>query len=524
MNQPCVCFVLNGRPVQLTGRDVLLPLSTLLRERLGLTGTKVVCAEGDCGACTVLLGRPNGKSDVATAIDYRPVDACILFTFQCQGKHVVSIEGLGDAPPGEPAPLTVIQQALVDGHGSQCGFCTPGIVMSLHGQVERDGCGASLPCDSTRMALSGNLCRCTGYKQIFDACEKLPAGSFSSVSGKYDDQSILKLLSQANQLSSDELSIDVPGTNEQGSAEAEATEQDSKWIQPPALQTSRVTLHLPKTLADAMRVREKYRGCLIVAGATDIGVWHNHAMPWPEHVLSVCGLEELGGCSVQDQTLRLGGGATWDQVIDAIGPHYPGFVEILERFGSPQIRQLGTIAGNIANGSPIADSLPMLFAADAEIEIVSHERGSRLVPVTSFYTGYKQNVLEPDELIAAVYIPIPEKNDLFFFEKVSKRRDMDISTFTAAIRLTLTEDGATIEQAAIAMGGVGPVVLRLPTVEAKLFGQPLTESVMREAGRVAREAIEPISDVRGHADYRLQLAENVLVKAYHATKSREAAV
>ncbi|CAN0375437.1 unnamed protein product, partial [Ectocarpus sp. 4 AP-2014] len=176
--------------------DGLLPLSTLLRERLGLTGTKVVCAEGDCGACTVLLGRARGRSDVAAAIDYRPVDACILFAFQCQGKHVVSVEGLGEAPPGEPTPLTVIQQALVDGHGSQCGFCTPGIVMSLHGQVERTCNAASLSCDSTRLALSGNLCRCTGYKQIFDACERLPAESISLIAEMYDEQGILKLLSE----------------------------------------------------------------------------------------------------------------------------------------------------------------------------------------------------------------------------------------------------------------------------------------------------------------------------------------
>ncbi len=555
-------FALNGRLIDLAGRDALRPLSTLLRDRLGLTGTKVVCAEGDCGACTVLLGRPiDGTSQREERFDYRPVDSCIVFAFQCHGAHVVTVEGLHPTATGctrqtrdktnKPGTeerhdevagpchnaLTVIQNALVHGHGSQCGFCTPGIVMALHALRER---GRDLSESSVRHALSGNLCRCTGYQQIFDACEALKdVQDIATLDDTYDEPALLQALTK-NQGQGITLTAEVPcsltlegegrseGESHRGQERNGQSHKDQsrngkthdgasaeRWMHASSLPTRTVTLRLPGTLDEALAVKREHPEALVVAGATDAGVWHNHGAPWPDHVLCVTALPGLSACDNNGDTLALGGGATWDTISDFLAPHFPALAEILDRFGSPQIRQLGTIAGNLANGSPIADSLPFLFVMDAAVEARSSSRGSRRIPVTSFYTGYKQNVLEPDELIAAVHVPKPADHERLHLEKTSKRRDMDISTFTAAIRLTLDQTGNTIETAAVAMGGVGPVVVRLPNTEAALKGQPFSEDTMRIAGQTARHEIAPISDVRGSAPYRFQLAENVFRKAFH---------
>ncbi|MEO0474963.1 MAG: FAD binding domain-containing protein [Planctomycetota bacterium] len=519
MTKPTICFVLNGRPIELTGRDALLPLTVLLRERLGLTGTKVVCAEGDCGACTILLGRPYAISSGGSGLDYRPIDACIYFAFQCQGTHVVTIEGLEAQQQGEDKTLTVIQEALVAGHGSQCGFCTPGIVMALHGEVEKDRVESPLEEANARCALSGNLCRCTGYQQIFDSCSEVPHQSIKRLSEVYDEQAILKLLEASRHDVG--LTISVPETEDRQHDTSSQNGVRKRWAEQDVLPTRDVCLHTPQTIDQALMIRDQNPGCLVIAGATDIGVWHNHGTPWPDQLLSLSSVHEISECVAGEDVLRLGASATWDQVIRLIEPHYPAFVTILERFGSPQIREAGTIGGNIANGSPIADSLPFLFVVNATIEAGSLKRGRRQIPITDFYTDYKQNVLGPDELLIAINVPTPTQGERLFLEKVSKRRDMDISTFTAGVNLTLLEDQFTIEQAAVAFGGVGPVVERLPEVEAALVGKPMTEETFLEAGRIAREAIRPITDVRGHADFRYQLAENILVKAYHSFTASE---
>ncbi|MEM9019130.1 MAG: FAD binding domain-containing protein [Planctomycetota bacterium] len=513
MTKPTLCFVLNGRPIELTGRDALLPLTVLLRERLGLTGTKVVCAEGDCGACTVLLGRPSTTPDGGTVLDYRPIDACIYFAFQCHGTHLVTIEGLATQRPGESRPLSVIQQALVAGHGSQCGFCTPGIVMALHGEVERQADDRTLEQEHARCALSGNLCRCTGYQQILDACSQIPHQSIGRLSEVYDEPSVLRLLERSRHDAS--LTVAVPQTDGTQQARASQNGELPNWAEDQALPSREVYLHVPQSMDKALAIRGQHPGCLVIAGATDVGVWHNHGTPWPEHLLSLSSVRETTECVENSDGLSLGAGATWDQVVRFIEPYYPAFVEILERFGSPQIREAGTIGGNIANGSPIADSLPFLFVVNAMIEVGSHQRGRRQVPITKFYTDYKQNVLEPDELLLSIQLPKPGRDEQLFLEKVSKRRDMDISSFTAGINLYLAEDQLTIEDAAVALGGVGPVVRRLAEVESALVGKPMAEASFVAAGQIAREAISPITDVRGHADFRRQLAENILLKAYH---------
>ncbi|HEY2882456.1 MAG TPA: FAD binding domain-containing protein [Pirellulales bacterium] len=477
---------LNGKRREVHGGDCFLSLSDFLRYRLGLVGTKIVCSEGDCGSCTVLIGRPNGSE-----LDYRPVDSCIQQMFQLDGVHVVSIEGLAGEPPQfAPAAaevtdrLTPVQQAMVECHGSQCGFCTPGFVMAMAGHQEH--CNGHAPTeDDWRHALTGNLCRCTGYVPILNAAQHPAVQNNAKLNAIYPPAA---MLAEFAELRGD--SIEVFG--------------DCAGI------ARRV--FSPTTLAEAIAIRQANPQAKIVAGATDVGVQLNKRVIEPTVFLDLNRVSELVGITINGGTIVAGARATWTQLLDIFRNEVPAFAEIVSVFGSPQIRHVGTIGGNIVNASPIADSLPFLFVMEAELELAG-AAGRRRVNINDFYLGYKKLDLRPDELLAAVHIPLPQTDEMLRLYKISRRRDLDISTFTAALRIELSGD--TIAQAAIAYGAVGPTVLRLRRTEQFLQGQPFSEQTMQAAGELAVEEITPISDVRGSQDYRLQLARNVLLKFYH---------
>jgi xanthine dehydrogenase small subunit len=459
---------INGVRRQVRGEDAFLTLSDFLRGRLGLVGTKIVCSEGDCGACTVLVATPTGRRHL-------PIDSCIRFVFQLDGCHVVTVEAL--ARDGALAP---VQQAMIDCHGSQCGFCTPGFVMTMAGACESGPAGA---CD-WREELSGNLCRCTGYLPILEAGAQAAA---------------------------------VPGwlaarfPSAEWAAEAAALARDSLEIS-----AGDRRVFCPTTLAEAVALRRAHPTARVVAGATDLGVLWNKGRLRADEWLDLNRVAELGGIAVDREgpsgRIVAGALATWTDCIGVCDEHCPEFSAILRTFGGPQIRHVGTFGGNIVNGSPIADSLPLLFAMDAEVELRS-AAGTRRVGIGPFFKGYRQVDLRPDELLTRVLVPLPGPHELLSLSKVSRRKDLDISTFTAAIRISL--DGDRIAAAAIAYGGVGPTVLRLPRTEAFLAGRPFTEESFRRAGELAVGEIAPLSDVRGTADYRLQLARNVLLKFFH---------
>ncbi len=482
---------LNGKRREVHGGDCFLSLSDYLRYRCGLVGTKIVCSEGDCGSCTVLIGRPEGKS-----LLYRPVDSCIQWMFQLDGTHVISVEGLGGAPPegegkhGANADLTPVQQAMVNCHGSQCGFCTPGFVVAMTGICEESN-GHAPTEDDWRHGLTGNLCRCTGYTPIINAGLEI------------SNQKIAKL---------NELYPPVAIVNDLKKTAADAVELRS------AADHVRPERHAycPTTLAQAVEYRAKNPLAKIVAGATDVGVQLNKRVIEPTAYLDLNRVAELQGCKLENskdgKAIVAGARATWTEILDLCEKEVPQFAEILSVFGSPQIRHVGTIGGNVINASPIADSTPFLFVAEAELELAGPS-GRRKVNINNFYQGYKKFDLKPDELLASIRIPLPQPGEILRLFKVTRRRDLDISTFTAAVRLRL--DGDTISQAAISYGAVGPTVLRLRKTEQFLTGKQFTEETMDEAGEQAINEITPISDVRGTADYRYQLARNVLLKLYH---------
>lgn len=468
-----VRFFLNGRPHAVRGGGAFGTLSEYLREHHGLTGTKVVCAEGDCGACTVLLGRPAGGS-----LRYVPVDSCILFLVQLDAAHVVTVEGL--AAGGEPHP---VQRAMVECHGSQCGYCTPGVVMALAGWAEA---GADADPAAVKLALTGNLCRCTGYLPILDAAAAAARVSLPRLADRADAAGIAAELAT---LAADPVRVEADGR----------------------------TFFSPTTLADATAFKAAGPEVVVVSGATELGVARNKRGYEPRSLLSLARVPGLGGVEVVDNHVSIGANATWADLERDLLPHLPAFGPVVRRFGSPQIRNVGTLAGNVVNGSPIADSLPLLMVLDAELEIAG-TTGTRRRPLTGFYTGYKRTDLAPDEVLTRVTFPLPHPADRLRLFKVSRRTDLDIATVGAAVRVR--EEGGVIRRAAVAYSGVGPTVLRMPKAEAALVSHRFDEATFRRAGRAARAEVTPLTDVRGSKDYRAQLVENILVKFYH--EEREA--
>ena len=440
----------NGREHRVRGRAAFATLSNWLRYDEGATGTKIVREEGDCGACSVLVRYSKDEP-------FRVVNSCIQAMYQLDGASVVTVEGLA-----LDGALSGVQQAMVVNHGSQCGYCTPGFVVAMAALYEsRDRVDEA----TVRAGLTGNLCRCTGYEPIIKAALAVDGSTEPRLKVRYPS---------------------VPGVDD-------------------ALQID--GFFAPRSVEDAVQFKAANAGTTIVQGGTDFGVWVNKRAFSAPALLSLQKIRALDGIREEDGVIVAGANATLADFERFVETRIPELFRILNVFGSPQIRNAGTLAGNIANGSPIADTLPYLFVSDAWLELTGIA-GTRRVPVGQFYLGYKKFDLKPDELITRVFVPVV--SDKLRLYKVSRRRDLDISAFTAAFRVTV--DGGTIASARIAYGGVGPVVLRMPRTEAALIGKPATLETFEAAAPVARAEVTPISDVRGSRDYRLQLAENVLSK------------
>ncbi|MEA2336926.1 MAG: xanthine dehydrogenase small subunit [Thermoanaerobaculia bacterium] len=441
---------INGREHRIAGDAAFQTLANYLRQDVAATGTKIVCEEGDCGACTVLTRR-------SAKDDYRPVNSCILNLAQLDGTSIVTVEGLRENA------LHPVQTAMVHCHGAQCGYCTPGFVVAMAGMFET--------CDrvnekQVRDGLTGNLCRCTGYEPIIKAALAVDGSTSTKMRDRYPE---------------------IPDAG------------DSVTV---------ANFCAPATLDEAIAFKRDHPGCTIVQGGTDVGVWVNKRNYAAPAMLSLTKIASLNELREEDGAIVVGANTTLADFETFIADRIPELAKILAIFGSPQIKNAGTLIGNIANGSPIGDTLPYLFVAGAVLEL---NGGARTVPIDRFYLGYRKFDLQPDEIITRVRIGIVR--DTLRLYKVSRRKDLDISAFTAAIRLAMTGD--RIDRAGIAYGGVAPTVIRLPRTEAFLTGKSATLDTFEHAGRIVRDEIKPISDVRGSADYRLQLAENIMAKFWY---------
>ncbi|HEU4522569.1 MAG TPA: FAD binding domain-containing protein, partial [Thermoanaerobaculia bacterium] len=396
---------------------------------------------------------------------------CIQFLFQLDGTHVITVEGLSKNG------LTPLQESMVRCHGAQCGYCTPGFIMAMAAMFEGPPASGLGPRDVAD-ALTGNLCRCTGYEPIIKAA--LEVEGQPTIDELYPPAPIARALSGGGPV--------------------------------------RIgNFFKPATLEEAIEFKAAHPKCVIVQGATDFGVWCNKRGFVPEAVLSLDGIDGLDELRVGADELVVGGRTTLAAIEEAVAERVPELARILDRFGSPQIKNAGTLAGNIANASPIADSLPFLYVMGATLELTGRG-GARSVPIDKFYRGYKTLDLAADEIITRIRIPLPAPSDILRLYKVSKRSHLDISSFTAAI--LMRRSGEKVESVRIAYGGVGPVILRLPRTEDFLSGRAFSQQTFDEAGLIARDEITPISDVRGSRDYRLLLAANILRKFYHEASAR----
>ena len=446
-------FLLNGETARITDQPPHRTLLDWLREQRHLTGTKEGCNEGDCGACTVMVTALEGG-----APRHRALNACILFLPQLHGRAVRTIEGLA----GEGGDLHPVQAAMVAHHASQCGFCTPGIVMSLaaaHAQGARDH-------DDV---LAGNLCRCTGYAPIIRAAEAAEAGD------------------PPDWLAADAAAL--RGLERGGGAGA-------GWVRPESL-----------SALEAWYAGNP--GATLIGGATDAGLWVTKALREPAPLCFVGHLPELREVAVSEAEIRIGAAVTLSEMQEIIAEHHPDFAEMIRRFGSTQVRNAATIGGNIANGSPIGDGPPALIALGARLHL---NRGGarREVALEDFFVAYGRQDRQEGEFVEAV--TIPRQPDRLKCYKVSKRFDQDISALCGCFNIHL--DGETIASARIAFGGMAAVPKRAAAVEAALVGRPWADATIRAAGALFAEDFAPIDDMRASARYRLAVAENLLTRYF----------
>ena len=439
-----ISFRLNGEDVAVRNEPPTRTLLDWLRERRGLTGTKEGCNEGDCGACTVMVTDEAGS---------RALNACILFLPQLHGKAVRTVEGIA----GPDGALHPVQQAMVEKHGSQCGFCTPGFVVSmavghLNGRRDFDD------------VLAGNLCRCTGYAPIVRAAEAAA-------------------------------DVPVPDWMRDAAPGAEPVADENAF--------------LPES-ADALAAwYEAHPDGTLIAGATDVGLWVTKDLRdlGPVAFLSRCG--DLRVIEARGDALFIGAGATMAAVHDAVRERFPSYAEMIRRYGSEQVRQAATIGGNIANGSPIGDNPPALIAMGARLHL---RKGAarREIALEDFFLDYGRQDRAPGEFVEGVTLPA-EAPALRVY-KLSKRFDQDISAVCGAFHVTV-EDGR-VTDARIAFGGMAGVPKRAAMAEAALTGREWSEATIREAMWRIGEDFTPLSDMRASADYRLDTARNMMLRYY----------
>ena len=537
-------FYLNGQYKQVTDLNPNTTVLEYLRLHEKQTDTKEGCASGDCGACTIMAQRlPAHDADQSTQAPFYTLNACITLLSLMDGHHLITAAYIANNPANHPdrALLHPAQQAMVDCHGSQCGFCTPGFVMTLASTYENHRlqlaaglASDDLSYDDIVAAISGNLCRCTGYRPIIDA------GLAMGKIGKQRD---------AEQIIAKDLTIKL-ATDTMANSKHAATNANNT-IAPVLTEASR-KLFIPQSIDELNQVLATYPNATIWAGGTDLGLSVTQHLVDHEVIVQLSAVEALKIWSLQDlhqhtdeksrvnvdkvnsdkvngemksaaQSLILGAGMSYQQLLPVLEEYFPSFAHLFERIASPQIRNMGTIGGNVANASPIGDLPPVLLALDAQIHLRHcaaidgsdvNKNGyiDEIIPLQAFFLDYKQTKLRAGSYIVALHIPLLQDHQHLYVHKVSKRYEDDISACLLAARIDLAADGLTIKDAKFGLGGMAAIPLLATNCQEMLIGQSVEVASFEAAAQKLALDVSPMTDVRASREYRMHVVQRLMIK------------
>ena len=501
-----VIFTVNGQELRASADEASLMLAEFLRKRKNLPGTKIVCAEGDCGACTLLKAAPF-EAQSRKSPRYLPVNSCIIPVASLDGSRLVTVDGLADqsatsATQNKTETLHPVQTALIKCHGSQCGFCTPGFVMALAGLVEerlaKKETSEPISEREAKNALTANLCRCTGYQPIVNAACSINLKECVSIDQRANTKSQLATLKGVIQ-------------------------------KPLFLETSEFQFFAPTKIEDAGRFMKKNSDAQLLSGATDLGVLHNKRKQKFTKLVSLHLIPELYKIQKKGSSrVNVGARVTLSEVREFLKETLiPEFARFLDLFASPQIKNQATLVGNLANASPIGDTSPFLLVAGTVIHTFNgRETGTkrrRKIPIEEFFLGYRKTSLKKGEFITSLEFDIPAKAEYLVLKKVSQRKDLDISTVNAAFRVKPDRTGTRILEARVAFGGVAATPLRIEALEKALEKKSISELNIEDLAEMIHASITPLSDVRSSSAFRRVTAENLLRRFIEQLQAGKAA-
>jgi xanthine dehydrogenase small subunit len=463
-------FLLNQTAVQVSECAPSLSVLDWLRTNYALKGSKEGCASGDCGACTVIIGEK-----INSELNYHSANACLCLVGQLHGKHLVTVESLTESADANVEQLHPVQRAMVECHGSQCGFCTPGFIMSMATLYLNH---SSYPGEERVIeALGGNLCRCTGYKPILDACKKMyeyPRENFS-------------LMTTAEEFFDRQLNAS------------------------PFVSKNNQTLYLPQNLSELLALKSTQPNARLIAGGTDLSLEFTQQLKTETELVSVNYVKELKRYRQTDEGIEIGASLPYSQWLDDFVQVYPEAKEMFHRLGSEQIRNVGTLGGSLGNASPIGDPAPLLIALNAQIKCVS-ETQERWLPLETFFVDYRQTQLRPDEVIVSLFVPPRPANQKLACYKVSKRFEDDISALLMVIAYEL--EGNKVSAIRTGFGGMAAIPKSASAFERAMLGQSFSLQSLTAAGIDFADDFQPMSDVRATDQYRILVCQNLLERVW----------
>ena len=473
MTSSTIRFIFENKIKEIQNPDPNETILNYIRLKLKKTGTKEGCAEGGCGACTVVLGELKNNN-----IIYKAINSCIAFSPSLEGKQLLIVEDL----ISKNGSLHPVQDALVKYHGSQCGFCTPGFVMSLFAMYKNY---SSYNDKLIKNSIAGNLCRCTGYRPIIDAAKSLNNYSRRDKYKINQDKiiSLLKIIKQKN--------ISINKLNKKYFA--------------------------PRNINELKKIIKQYPNAILLSGGTDVSLIVTKQKKNIENIIYLNSIEELNYIKKNNRYIEIGATTSLTKFEFFIEKYYPDFNSILQRYGSIQIRNVATIAGNIATASPIGDTLPLLLSLDAAVVLQDFKKKT-ILPLKNFFISYRKTKLKKGQFISSIRIPLFKKN-IFKAYKISKRIDDDISSVCASFNLEIVNK--KIKNIKIAYGGMAPIPKRAINCEKILLNSNFSEAVIIKAKKLLEKDFEPIDDMRASRNYRMEVAKNLLNKCFLEIKKNK---